>query len=496
MNLSRREFLRLAGLVAAGASLQACAPLYAELAGGPGEISQWPTPDSSGLFRALSRITYGPRVAERRYAAQIGLGNWVEEQLAYEGIKDLGTMIRIRPYDSINLEADAAEAYEKQDVIEELRRATLTRQIYSNRQLYEVMVEFWTDHFNISVAKGDCWYLKVVDDREVIRAHALGNFRDLLWASAHSPAMMIYLDNQANLAEHPNENYARELMELHTLGVDAGYTQDDVMELARCLTGWTVKEHFWRGEFTFDDDVHDNGTKQVLGKVIEPNGISEAESVLEVLATHPATARFVSHKLVQRFITDDPEADAPELVERATEAFLASDGDIPSVLRVILLDGLVTQTPALPPKYKRPLHFITSALRMLNAETSIPKGVYEYLGFMGQPMFEWPTPDGPPERANAWTSNLMPRWKYALALSTNDLPGTEVKLNKLFDLAGASDPHSVIDQLSTLLIGVPFPQNERDQMLAAMEGRALDDIQQFASVLVAGLVAAPAFQWR
>ena len=425
-----------------------------------------------------------------------GLGSWVEEQLAYQNIEDLGSMMRIRRYDSINMAADAAEAYEKQDVIEELRRATLSRQVFSNRQLYEVMVEFWTDHFNISVAKGDCWFLKVVDDREVIRKHALGNFRDLLWASAHSPAMMIYLDNQANLAEHPNENYARELMELHTLGVDAGYTQDDVMEMARCLTGWTVKEHFWKGEFTFDEKVHDDGSKVVLGKVIEPNGMSEAESMLEVLATHPATARFVSTKLVQRFITDNPEADAPELVEAATQAFLATDGDIPTVLRVILLDGVVARTPALPPKYKRPLHFITSALRMLNAETSTPKGVYEYLGFMGQPMFEWPTPDGPPERANAWNSNLMPRWKYALALSTNDLPGTEVKLDSLFDIAGVQDPQTLIDQLSTLLIGVPFSQNERDQLLAAMQSSPLDDMQQFASVLVAGLVAAPAFQWR
>ncbi len=134
------------------------------------------------------------------------------------------------------------------------------------------MVEFWTDHFNIYVAKGDCWFLKVVDDREVVRKHALGNFRDLLLASAHSPAMLVYLDNQANEKAAPNENYGREVMELHTLGVGSGYTQEDVMQLARCLTGWGVKRNFWRGQFQFDPDQHAGGTKKVLGQVIQPGG--------------------------------------------------------------------------------------------------------------------------------------------------------------------------------------------------------------------------------
>jgi len=186
---------------------------------------------------------------------------------------------------------------DKQSVPRELARATLIRQVYSRRQLYEVMVEFWTDHFNISVEKGDCWFLKTVDDRSVIRPHALGKFRDLLWASAHSPAMLVYLDNQVNYKGAPNEHYARELMELHTLGVHGGYTQQDVQDLARCLTGWSVKEAFWRGDFTFNAGQHDPEAKTVLGLTISPDGQGEAERVVEMLAAHASTARFIATKL-------------------------------------------------------------------------------------------------------------------------------------------------------------------------------------------------------
>ncbi len=159
---------------------------------------------------------------------------------------------RLRNLDLISRKADELDGFKKEQVIAGLRQATLLRQVYSRNQLYEMMVEFWGDHFNISMEKGVGWLLKIVDDREVIRPHALGEFRELLGASAHSPSMLVYLDNQANDYQAPNENYARELLELHTLGVDGGYTQADVMELARCLTGWTVKEHFWRGELTFN----------------------------------------------------------------------------------------------------------------------------------------------------------------------------------------------------------------------------------------------------
>lgn len=259
----------------------------------------------------------------------MGLAAWIEEQLAPEFIDDASADWSIRRFDVLELSAgrlrDRADKlldnYDASLVVNDFLQATLLRQIYSRRQLYEIMVEFWSDHFNISMQKGDCWFLKIVDDREVIRPHALGNFRDLLHASAHSPAMLVYLDNQANLKDAPNENYAREVMELHTLGVDGGYSQRDVMEMARCLTGWTVRDSFSLGDFTFEEDLHDSGSKTILGTDIPPDGQTEAETVLNLLAAHPATARHIATKLVRRFIADDPPA---ALVSRCCPDFYAN----------------------------------------------------------------------------------------------------------------------------------------------------------------------------
>jgi uncharacterized protein (DUF1800 family) len=494
--LQRREFLQLAGLVAAGATLQACAPLYRRLAGPPGAIEGWPLAAIDGNFVALNRLTFGARAQDRQTAAEVGLANWIEEQLSPEGINDMPAMWRARHLDAIQLDADALEGWEKEDVVHQLKQNTLLRQVYGERQLYEVMVEFWTDHFNVSIEKGDCWFLKVVDDHEVIRKHAMGNFRELLWASSHSPAMLIYLDNQANDKDHPNENYARELMELHTLGVDGGYTQEDVMEVARCLTGWTVKQHFWRGQFAFDPGMHDDEPKTVLGQMITLNGIGEGEQVLDKLASHPSTAQYVSTKLVRRFITDKPEKDAPQLVAQAAQAFLQTGGDIRAVLRVILLDGLANPNLAIPPKFKRPANFIASALRMLAADTGAQSPVYETLSAMGQPAFEWPTPDGPPDTSDAWSNNLMPRWQFALALARGELPGTQINLGELYQRSGAGAPDAFIDRLSSLLIGIPFPANKKGELLQALSRVDSGSEADFGAILVAGLVASPAFQWR
>ena len=281
MSLSRRDFLKLGALVTTSAALSSCAPVYRRLAGNLPAV-RW-TALAAEDFLALNRMTFGPRVEERAHFVNVGLQAWVEEQLAYESIDDLGCEIRLVPFKTLTMAANELEAisnqlfdnYDRERIPAELRQATLMRQIYSRRQLYEVMVEFWSDHFNIFIGKGNCFFLKTVDDREVVRKHALGSFRDLLWASAHSPAMLVYLDNQANEKSAPNENYARELLELHTLGVDGGYSQQDVMELARCLTGWNVKDHFWLGDFVFKPDLHDTGEKTVLGLPVENAGLGE-----------------------------------------------------------------------------------------------------------------------------------------------------------------------------------------------------------------------------
>ena len=496
MTLNRREFLQLLSVAAGAVTLTACRTPYDRLA----ELDQPTIADlqlgSSAEFQQLNRLTYGPTLSERTRVAEISIHSWIEEQLAWKEIDDSSADLRLRPIDSLDRNADELYSLEPEQVAADLRSATLLRQIYSRRQIYEQMVEFWSDHFNISMDKGDCWWLKPVDDRSVIRPHALGNFRDLLWASAHSPAMLVYLDNQANEKSHPNENYARELMELHTLGVNGGYSQDDVMELARCLTGWRVKDHFWLGDFTFDETMHDDGRKQLLGRRIEPNGQREAEDIIEQLADHPSTARHIVQKLAQRFLGANPPR---QIVQRAEEAFRQSNGDIRTTLRPILLDGVAAAPLPLRPKYKRPLNFVTSALRQLRGHTDGGAWLHEALGQMGQLPFAWPTPDGFPDENESWANNLMPRWRFALDLATDALPGSKIAPDELLatppsgakvETAGAQ-----LDQLATLLLGQPLPPALHQELLQAVARQEIEPSES-TKLFTALLLASPAFQWR
>ena len=499
--LTRRDFLRLGALGAAGAILAGCAPLYQRLALEP--LPGWLPDDSIAQdtdFAWLSRLGFGARIEERRRTAEIGLEGWLEEQLAPDTIDDLHCELRLRPFSSLSMSATelvdlSDKIFDDQDrltVPTELRQATLLRQVYSRRQVYEQMVDFWSDHFNISLDKGDCWFLKTVDDREVIRPHALGNFRDLLWASAHSPAMLVYLDNQSNSKSAPNENYARELMELHTLGVYGGYTQNDVMELARCLTGWGVKEHFWRGDFVFRPEQHDTGDKLVLGMPIEPGGQAEAERVIERLARHPSTAQFLALKLARRFIADDPPQ---ELVRRSAQAFLDSGGEIRAMLRPLLFGSIRQDAPL--PKFKRPLHFITSAIRTLNIQTDGGLGVQDFLGRMGQLAYGWPTPDGYPDQSQAWLGNLAPRWQFSLALASNEIDGTRLDLPALFSTANLATGSTALDYLNTLsrlLLGAPLPPTLAQQVLAAFQDSGVSQ-SDLPVALVSTLLSSPQFQW-
>ncbi len=493
MPLSRRDFLKLASLVTASAALSSCAPVYRKLTGNLPTVP-W-TALSASDFLALNRITFGARAEERARFVEIGLKNYIEEQLDFETINDLACDLQLSTFNTLKMQANELEGisnqlfdgYDREKAPNELRQATFLRQLYSERQLYEVMVEFWSDHFNIFMDKEKEFFLKTVDDREVIRKHALGNFRDLVWASAHSPAMMVYLDNQANEKSHPNENYARELMELHTLGVDGGYSQKDVMELARCLTGWNVKEHFWLGEFVFKEDIHDTGEKNVLGLSIQPSGIKEAEQVIEMLAMHPSTAKFICTKLARRFIADTPPQ---ELIEKAAQTFLDTKGDIKSVLRVILLDGL----PLAQPKYKRPVNFLLSALRMLNVETD-GVALSEYLVRMGQLHFNWPTPDGYPDTSEAWQGNLMPRWQFAFALMRNELNDTKHNLQNLLDVSSTGILQDDVDSLTSLLLGAPLERFARNEIIDSVRAANATD-EETLQIIAAGLIASPAFQWR
>ena len=497
MTLSRRDILKLSALVAASTVLASCdrltRPITRTLA--PLKAASWPQLDPAD-YLALNRLTFGPRPEERQRVAEIGLAAWIEEQLAPDSIPDNACNFRLRNLSTLNMSASDLfdisdqifDNMNRQKVPRELRTAALLRQTYSRRQLHEVVTEFWSDHFNITTEKNDCFYLKTVDDREVIRKHALGSFRDLVSASAHSPAMLTYLDNQANVKGAPNENYARELMELHTLGVDGGYSQTDVMELARCLTGWGVKKHFWRGEFKFFEKQHDTGIKNVLGLEIQNTGQAEAERVLDLLADHPAAARFISVKLARRFLADDPPE---EVIAKAIAAFTRSRGDIRAVLRVILLDGLALAQP----KYKRPANFVVSSLRLLNADTDGGNAMQDYLMQMGQSYFLWPTPDGYPDRALPWQGNLMPRWQFAFALLRSEIGGTRVQLSKLIETTGAKSLPEIVDAITYLLLGAPLHESERDALIADLQSAGANE-DESTQIITAGILSSPAFQWR
>ncbi len=344
--------------------------------------------------------------------------------------------------------------YRERLLIDELQRATLLRAIVSERQLFEVMVQFWTDHFNIDPSKADCGWLKTADDRDVIRAHALGSFAEMLRASALSPAMLCYLDGRENRKarpeDRPNENYARELLELHTLGVHGGYTQQDVMEVARCLTGWTVRGpgsgKFWPGLVEFKPHLHDKGAKVVLGKPIPAwpaslskdaqisRGAWELERVLEIVLTHPSTARYLATKLCRRFIADEPPAAA---VDAVSAAFARSNGGIRATLRALF------ETPefwvARGTKLKRPFHYIVSALRATAAETDAPRHLVDALLRMGHAPFTYPTPDGFPEEASPWLGTMLWRWNFAIELCEGRVAHTKVDLGALRTAHGGDD---------------------------------------------------------
>jgi uncharacterized protein (DUF1800 family) len=454
-----------------------------------GPLTPSPYADIDPVAHALNRWTFGPVPGDYARVAAMGVERFLDEQLAPESIED-GLCERAISRFSECWWEPLGEAYEEDDeaLSPVLRRVALLRAIYSRRQLFEVMCEFWSDHFNIDPGKGDCRYAKIADDANTIRKHALGNFREMVRASALSPAMLWYLDGRANVKrtpdEKPNENYARELMELHTLGVHGGYTQQDVMEVARCLTGWTVlakKDDGFsgkllspfkdRGKVVFRKEAHDDGAKRVLGHEI-PAGLGEGDldRVIDIVANHPATAQFVATKLCVRFISDEPPAPAVEAVARA---FAGSKGDIKATLRALFSTEEFRASAGM--KFKRPFHFIVSALRATNAETDAERGVMSYLERMGQAPFRYPTPDGYPARASHWHATLLWRWKFALALASNRIPGTRIAREHLQKALGGD-----LALMATLLNRQPLAE-ESDAFLKSGDGLAL-------------MLASPAFQ--
>jgi uncharacterized protein (DUF1800 family) len=339
----------------------------------------------------------------------------------------------------------------------------LVRDIYSERQLEAVMTDFWLNHFNVYVRKNqnEPYYIPAYE-RETIRPHALGKFEDLLVATAKSPAMLMYLDNWqsigpdsqaarqgpalARFAQNPqvkaalkdrglNENYGRELMELHTLGVNGGYTQADVTEVAKVFTGWTIDQPFRGGGFQFDERKHEPGTKVVLGQKIKENGMNEGLQVLHMLATSPATAKFISTKLAVRFVSDDPP---PALVDRMTQAYLSSDGDIKTVLRTMFESPEFWGPDVERSKVKTPLEFVTSAVRASGATVANSLGLVLALDRLGMPLYGMQTPNGYSWQSEPWVSTgaLVSRMNFALVMAGDKLPGVTTDWTKLLGSVG------------------------------------------------------------
>ncbi len=536
---------------------------------------EWMPPTDLGqtdpAVLVLNRLAFGPRAGDVERVRVMGVDNYIEEQMSPDRIDDSAMDEMLKRFTSLTMSVgelagafsdaliqqrlkrlvqnqgvvmDARSALQgflglfgpnmsasggttappqvnPSNLLIEIIQATVLRQVFSERQLFEVMVDFWSNHLNIYLLKNQCRFLKPIDDREVIRKNALGNFRELLQASAQSPAMLVYLDNFTNVKGVPNENYARELLELHTLSVNGGYTQTDVQEVARSFTGWSVSapqrglfgpDYESAGEFEFHANQHDDGEKHVLGVTLPAGGgMKDGEQVLDILARHPKTAQFISTKLARRFVADDPPA---SLVARGADAFLKSDGDIRAVMSAILHSDEFKQS--FGQKVKRPLEYVASTLRALGAReatgsealgaSAIGKSkaqsgarsggaVAQALQLMGQIPFMWEAPNGYPDVADAWinSNGLLARWNLALALTTNQAPGFQVDPLSPPGANAAGSPEAVVDFWIRRILHRNIPSPDRTKLVGYLGG---DTSPNKIAGLVALILSSPDFQYR
>jgi uncharacterized protein (DUF1800 family) len=452
--------------------------------------------DSKTIAHVLNRLGFGPAPGDIDRVRRAGLAAHIERQLHPERIPDARMATRLAGFETLEMSTrQLAEVYylpalmqrreakrtenaaaadpemrpemreprketrgqpnpepTQRRMLEELMQQKVLRAAYSERQLQEVMVDFWFNHFNVFAGKGPVGLHLTAYERDAIRPRVFGKFRDLLSAVAESPAMLFYLDNWQSAAEASaeasgamrrpggtlrrpqalapqaqnrrrgiNENYARELMELHTLGVDGGYTQKDVQEIARAFTGWTIDMPRRGGGFRFDPRIHDNGGKTILGVRIPPGGgKSDGEKVLDLLARHPSTARFISTKLARRFVADEPPK---ALVDRAAARFRETDGDIREVVRLIVTSPEFFAPAAYRVKVKTPLEFVASALRASGTEVQNARPVVQAMRQLGMPLYMCQPPTGYADQASAWvnTGALLSRMNFALMLSGDRL---------------------------------------------------------------------------
>ena len=511
------------------------------------------------ITHVLNRLGYGPRPGDLERVRQLGLAAYVQRQLDPGRIPDERAEAAVQMFSTLAMSVpQLVQAYPEPDpkllakvqsgemsqqelrqmappdrrplrIAAELQAAKLTRAVLSERQLEEVMVDFWFNHFNVDARKGAVKWMVADYERTAIRLHALGKFRDLLVATARHPAMLFYLDNwmstKADLVVRSgpqrgrqmglNENYAREIMELHTLGVDGGYTQQDVIEVARAFTGWTIEKPRETGTFLYRPAAHDPGEKRVLGHVLlAGGGEQDGVRVVDILSRHPSTARFIATKLARRFVSDDPP---PALVERAARAFRDTDGDIRKVMATIISSPEFFSSEAYRVKIKTPLEVVVSSVRALDGELAPPAAaglqppggglaLAAQVARLGEPLYQQQPPTGYPDVAEAWvnTGALLNRMNFALGLTANRVPGVRVDLVRVVGAADRRQPAQVLDALlGSVLLGQATPQT-RSVLAAQLDhpeitratsddrGPANTDVEKLAALVL----GSPEFQRR
>ena len=498
-------------------------------------------PDRGTVLHVLNRMTFGPGPGDADRVEAMGLAAYIDGQLHPEGLNDAPLEAWLAPLTGLGVSARAfaADYYlpmmtarqvftetqkassaslprlgwhllpiaalslpggdkpvsilqqnsvtpdelryqrENQTVLDALQGQKLLRAVYSQRQLQEVLTDFWFNHFNVDVRKIDDHPVLVEYERDVIRPRVLGRFRDLLGATSKSPAMLFYLDNWLSTAAGRglNENYARELLELHTLGVDGGYTQADVVDVARCFTGWTLRKPHEATGFEFNDTMHDHASKRVLGQTINAGGgVDDGERVLDVLARHPSTARFIATKLVRRFVQDDPPT---ALVDRAAKTFQRTDGDLREVMRTILASPEFLAPAGRRAKVKAPLEFVASALRATRASVTNVRSFAGTIGAMGEPLYQCQPPTGYTDRAAFWmnTGALIGRLNFAHSLAADGAHASTI------DVPAGDDVGRWADEVLGLALS---PQTRA----------AVQSPQASASVRIGLLLGSPEFQRR
>ena len=504
-NIHRRDFLKLLGAGAGGLAWLSADRIGLALAEAGASAFQPASAPRDPVAHVISRLTFGATPALYDYVSAIGVDAFINEQLSPETIADDETEARLQQFPMLTQRAGEI-AQENQGmrgaVLSQLFGGWITRALYSERQLYERVVHFWSDHFSVYINKNPVFYFKFDDDRLAIRPHAMGRFRELLGADARSAAMLIYLDNAQSRAEAPNENYARELMELHTLGVNGGYTEQDVIEVARCFTGWSLvplrnrarlRVNGEPGDFAFIPQFHDNGAKTVLGETIDAGGIEDGEQALDLLARDPSTARFIATKLARRFVSDSP----PEtLVDHCASVFSATNGDITATLRQ-LFDA--DEFWNAPPKFKRPFEYVIGEMRALDYQIGenrfFQRRLIGSLEAMGHIPFSWPAPNGYPDVGAYWMNNMLPRWNYAIAaVQPNRQGGPNYEsLQGLIAASGSTDDALAV--VARYLYGRDLLDEERQVIASFASDQAGSEGERFIAVL-ALLISAPAFQFK